>query len=371
MRNSTELSVNLSHLAFNYALLKKRIPNNQEIFMVKANAYGHGLLEIVQFSYENLGVTEFGCASLGEAMTIRKYLPKLKCQIYVFSDSELKREDCREQYVDYNIFPVIHCLEDLKIVLNDSNLKWLPLTLKFDTGMHRLGMSTDEIDQVIELLKSHDRKEVHHLMTHFASSYLLIKEEDRTHRQYTKFLEVKSEFENAKISIKDTSCANSGAIEQNFGLEHSHVRPGLMLYGPAATGRKDFWSGKTISTLKTKILKLMPVKKGTPIGYGGHICAKNGFIMYLPIGYGDGFLTFFTGGNLKVEGKTAKVLGRVNMDLTALFFEVLPLGVKAESEIIIWNDSEFDISELSTQMKTIPYQLFTAITSRVPRRYIK
>jgi len=361
----------LGHLAFNFDLLKKRTPHNQTIFMVKANAYGHGILEVVQFAFEELGITEFGCASLGEAMAIRKNLPKINCHLYVFSDAEIQDKDYREQYVDYNIYPVIHCLEDLQVVLTDPDLKWLPLVLKFDTGMNRLGIAVDQIEAVIELVRKFDKKEIHHLVTHFANSYLIMKEGDKTHRQYHQFLQLKSEFEKAGITVANSSCANSGAIEQGFGLEHSHIRPGLMMYGPAGTGRSDLWSGKTISTFKTKVLKTMPIRKGTPVGYGGHVCGKDGYIAYLPIGYGDGFLTFFSGGELKVEDQIGKVLGRVNMDLTALYFETLPKDLRSGSQVTIWDDEKYDISELSTQMKTIAYQLFTSITGRVPRRYIK
>lgn len=371
MRNSTELTINLGNLAHNYELLKKLTPNNETIFMVKANAYGHGLLEIVQFAFEELGVKEFGCASLGEAMQIRKHLPAIACQLYVFSDAELQNSDCRSHYVNYNILPVIHCLDDLKIVLADKELKYLPLVLKFDTGMHRLGILESEVASTIEILKRHGRTKIHHLLTHFANSYIKLKGGDKSVRQLEAFEKICSEFKGAGIAVENMSCANSGAIEQNFALDFSHVRPGLMLYGPAGTGDKKLWPAKNVSTFKTKVLKTMSIKKGTPIGYGGHVCGHDGHVIYLPIGYGDGFLTFFSGGKLKIFDQTAKVLGRVNMDLTALFFEELPAGIKAESDIFIWDDNEHDISELSTQMKTIPYQLFTGITTRVPRRYIK
>lgn len=371
MRNSTEMTVNLSHLAYNLGLLKKLAPSNQILFMVKANAYGHGLLEIVQFAFEDLGINEFGCASLGEALTIRKELPKIECDLYVFSDGEIQDPEYRSAYVNYNILPVIHNLKDLKTILDDSDLNFLPLVLKFDTGMHRLGIDPADLHQVISLLKQHGRSEIQHVMTHFANSYLKLKAGDKTYRQLESYKNILHELNQSNINVIHTSCANSGAIEQNIGLEFTHIRPGLMLYGPAGTGDKQLWPSKNLSSFKTKVLKIMPIKKGTPIGYGGHVCGADGYVAYLPIGYGDGFLTYYSGADISIADANAKVLGRVNMDLTALFFKQLPTSLKTDGEIYLWNDEEQDISELSTQLKTIPYQLFTALTSRVPRRYIK
>jgi alanine racemase len=371
MRFSTELQVHLDNLSFNYDLLREIAPSNETIFMVKANAYGHGLLEIVYYAFFELGMKRFGCASLGEAITIREKFPKMQCELWVFSDTELGVNDYKELYLDFNIVPVIHNIEDLKTVVSDKDFSNLPLVLKLDTGMLRLGMTDEELPQVIELLKKYSRTSIHHLMTHFSSSYIKLKNGDRTTRQYESFLKAKIEINSAGIHIEETSCANSGAIEQKFSLQESHIRPGLMLYGPSATYDKSLWSGKSISTFKTKVLKVIPIKKGTPIGYGGHVCGKDGYVAYLPVGYGDGILTYYSGVKFKFAGEQAQILGRVNMDLTAVFFENKPRGLQKDSEFLFWDDNDYDISELATQMKTIPYQLFTAVTSRVPRRYIK
>jgi alanine racemase len=371
MRYNTELQVHLPNLAYNFDLLNKIAPANETIFMVKANAYGHGLLEIVHYAFYELGIKRFGCASLGEAMTIRENFPKMQCELWVFSDTELGIERFKECYLDFNIIPVIHHMEDLKKVVSDKDFSNLPLVIKLDTGMHRLGLGESEISELTTLLKSHSRLTIHHLMTHFANSYKKLKPNDSTNRQYKLFLKIKKEIQNSGISIEETSCANSGSIEQKIGLDESHIRPGLMMYGPSAMYDKEIWPGKTISTFKTKVIKTLPIRKGTPIGYGGHVCGKNGYIAYLPVGYGDGILTYYSGAKFTFLGEPTQILGRVNMDLTAIFFENMPSGLRKGSEFIFWNDLDYDISELATQMKTIPYQLFTAVTSRVPRRYIK
>ena len=193
---------------------------------------------------------------------------------------------------------------------------------------------------------------------------------DRTHRQYQLFIKIKEELNSAGICIEETSCANSGAIEQNISLEETHIRPGLMLYGPNCGLKNSLWKGRPISCFQTEVIKIFPVKKGTPIGYGSHIVGKDGFIVYLPIGYGDGVLTYYTGNHFEFNGTKAQIIGRVNMDLTALFFENLPTNIQVGSKLSLWNEND-DIPELAARLKTSPYQIFTALSNRVPRRYLQ
>jgi alanine racemase len=87
--------------------------------------------------------------------------------------------------------------------------------------------------------------------------------------------------------------ANSGAIEQQIASDYSHIRPGLMLYGPASVEGK--WDGRILSELKSNLISVFEVKKGTPIGYGGHVCHADGKVGILPLGYGDGLMTYYSG----------------------------------------------------------------------------
>ena len=324
MRYSSELSINLRNLEENFRLLNDLASNNQTIFMIKANAYGHGIEEIARFSATELGVKSFGVASVGEAMILRKNHPDLKCELLVFSDNEIMDSKYKECYLDYNIIPVIHSTGQLKMILQDKDFGHLPLVLKFDTGMHRLGISEAEIDEVIELLKKNSRTHLYHIMTHFSSSYIKLKNGDRTTRQLECFEKIKAKLKAESISYEYSSSANSGAIEQGIGLDETHIRPGLMLYGPKSLfGKASSWSGKCVSSLSSTIIKKDLVKKGTPIGYGGHVVSEDAVVAHIPIGYGDGFLTYYQGLVINHKNMQCKVLGRVNMDLTALFFSVL------------------------------------------------
>lgn len=366
MRYDTELIVNLDHLDHNYSLLKSLCPDAQTLFMVKANAYGHGLLEIVSFAARELGLKRFGCASLEEAVYIRRHLPDLVCELWVFNETNLSHAEQVDKYTSLRIYPVIHNLEDLEIVLRESSFSRLPLILKFDTGLHRLGIEKDELEELKSLLKRYGRRELFHVMTHFSNSYSKFKVGGRTDRQLNLFGKMVSDLEGAGISIQERSCANSGAIEQRVGTSFEIVRPGLMLYGPTSFE----WAGKCLSKLRTRVLKVSKVKKGTPVGYGGHVCPYDGELVILPIGYGDGILTSYSGVKRIFFGKEGLILGRVSMDLTSILFKELPPELKKGSDFYFWGEENCDISQLAAQSKTIPYQIFTAITSRVPRRYI-
>lgn len=371
MRYHTQLKINLSSLERNISKLKKIAPKNKILFMIKANAYGHGLGEISQFATNELGIEELGCASLGEAIYLRRNYPHINSKIIVFSDTNFNDESLHELYLDYNIIPVIHMLGDLESFLRNESFKYCPLYLKFDTGMNRLGLNFADIESIVSLVKKSGRQTVDHLMTHFASSYLKLKDNDKTNRQYSEFKNIKKEFLDNAISVTETSVSNSGAIEQEFGLAETHIRPGLMLYGPpSAIGNIGNWNGECISNFQTKILKTMPITKGAPIGYGGHVCGDGGVLAYLPVGYGDGVLTSMTGSEITHKGHVGKIIGRINMDLTCVYFKI-----GAEKDLIvgdkfsIWTHDANDVSKLAHQSKTIPYQLFCGVTSRVNREF--
>lgn len=368
MRPKTELQIHLNRLDDNYEQLKKIAPHNEIIFMVKANGYGHGILEIVSFAYYELGIKNFGVASVGEAKLIRQMLPKILVKLYVFSDLDLLGS--KELYTEYNITPVISYIDELKEFLESSDFKHTPLVLKFNTGMNRLGIEYDELQKVIELLKKHARLSIDHLMTHFANSYLPLKKEDKTHRQFDLFKKIKQELKGAGLSVLEDSVANSGAVEQQFGLECSHIRPGLMLYG-AKSHPKSSWQGKCISDFKTVVLKSVLFKKGMPIGYGSQPCHEDGTVLYLPVGYGDGVFTYYSGKKINLYQRQAKILGRVNMDITSIFFEKPPRDFKRNDDFYLWGQGASEASELAYQLKTTAYQLFTGISHRVPRRYLK
>jgi alanine racemase len=371
VRHDSKLLIDLDKLRGNLELVKNKTSANI-MFMVKANAYGHGA-DSISLAAHQWGVASFGVASLLEGISLRKNLSiNFKGEIYIFSELNLEQTNLRELYLEYRIIPVISNLKSLENLISSDQFNHVPLCLKFDTGMNRLGMEQEDLEKVISLLKKYNRKSIDHLMTHFATSYYLEKTGSRTQKQYNVFKTIKKELRQANIEIEKTSVANSGAIEQGTGIEESHIRPGIMLYGPQSTLSQDrVWNGEVISRLESQILTKTKIKKGTPIGYGANPCPASGTLLVLPIGYGDGIMTYYSGAEVRVGKYFGKIVGRVNMDLTyVLIPDIDPNEILDQSFCSFWGHEAAEIEQLAYKMKTIPYQLFCAISSRIPRVYL-
>jgi len=367
MRHSTYLEVNLGLLAENVKLIQHLAPESRLVAMVKADAYGNGMIPVSKFLVQECGIENLGCASLGEAIKLCNENTDLKAKILVFSDTELDDKKSRQAYLNYNITPVLHQKSDLEIALKDPFFSKMPIVIKINSGMNRLGVSRDDLESYIPMLR---KRGIQHLMTHFARSSQILQNDDKTNRQYNEFLKIKEFFKQHNISIRDTSVSNSGAIEQKFGLNETFIRPGLMLYGPPSVSDATYWRGNQVSRWVTKVMSTFQVKKGTPIGYGVNVADKDCLIAVLPIGYGDGFLTYFSGVNLTVNGIRGKVFGRVNMDMTFVQFDISDESkIKNNDVVEIWNNNHRTIVDLADQARTIPYQLMCAVSDRIPRIY--
>ena len=366
MRHSSYLDINLRYLSENIGKIRTLSGKAGIIPMVKADAYGNGIVPVTQHLVNEEKIKKIGVASFGEAMKLVKECPDLDTEYLVFSDTEVSDPKCRSAYQDFNITPVIHQPEDLKHFLGDEKMKDVPLVIKVNTGMNRLGFTLQELEENLPRLKS---RGINHLMTHFAYSYVPQKAGDKTTRQCEEFSKAKKLLSDAGVSVEETSSANSGAIEQKIGVDETYVRPGLMMYGPYSVEPR-IWDGHQISRFVTKVLKAFPVKKGTPVGYGVNVAGEDGFVAILPVGYGDGVMTFWSGLKLTVNGFPCSVFARVNMDMMFLFFPMEVQGkIKAGDVVEIWNHDNRVITDIANQMRTIPYALMCGITGRIPRIY--
>jgi alanine racemase len=344
-RLGSHLVVHLNRLKENFEALKKRYKENNILFMVKADGYGHGIIEIVKYAFNDLGVTEFGVATLGEAITLRRHLSSLPFEIYVFSDLQFFQPELSELYLEYRLIPVISHNDDLEIVLSNPKFSNLPLCLKFNTGMNRLGLSLEKSKEIIKSLKVANRYKIFHLMSHFANASMPMGTNKRNICQKEKFKELK---------------------------EETHIRPGLMLFGATSMAPqhadKSWWQGRVVSELKTKVLNVFDVSRGDPLGYGSTPCPQAGTVAIIALGYGDGISTRFMGATLYNKGVAGKVCARVCMDMTYVLF---PKGtdIKRGEDFWIWDGDSKMFMELARETKTLPYELVIQLTTRVPRIY--
>lgn len=374
MKFRSRLVVNLNHLAHNYYEIKKIAPRSEVIFMVKADAYGHGMIPIVRYAQSELGIREFGCATIGEALKLREELNDLEFDIYVFSDIQLELLENADIYLKRRIIPVISNVSELDYILHTPEFKYFPICLKFNTGMNRLGLDPNDAPLIVNRLKQHGRTSVHHLISHYANASFPMETNERNIHQRTRFNEIKQFFRDNGITLERTSQANSGTIEQKYGLDNTHIRPGLMMYGPTSLNEealeKGHFQGKLVSRLETYILRTFTVSAGTPIGYNSTPCPHDGVVAVLAIGYGDGFSTRYGGATLYHKGFRGVITGRVNMDMIQVLFPIEAKDhIKAHEIFTIWGENEGDLLRFSQETKTIPYELFCSLLPRIPRVY--
>lgn len=361
MRGRTRLEVHWERLARNWDKLRQLAPHARVLPMVKANAYGHGLGPVGRFLADELGAEALGVATLGEAEALGARLPT-----YVFSETSLEDPTAPSRYAGKNLLPVVHTLEGLKIFLS-APFSHLPLTLKLNTGMNRLGLDESEWEEAGRLIRASGRSGVHHLLSHYAVSYQPLKAGDKTHRQREAFHRGLSLLRGMGLSVDETSLANSGAVEQRFSVDETWVRPGLMLYGPPSLS----WGGEIVSSLVAPLLKVFPVKRGTPVGYGVHVAPEDGVVALAALGYGDGFPTQASGWRFMHQGFQARVFGRVNMDMAALFFPPEASGkLKAGDEVRFWDADPAGLGTYAGHMGSHAYQALCAVGARVPRVYL-
>jgi alanine racemase len=320
-----------------------------------------------------LGIREFGVATLAEALKLRAEIPDGLFEVFVFSDLQLNYSENKDVFKYQRLIPVISTLTDLDLFLEKREFGSFPLCLKFNTGMNRLGILEKDVSLTIEKIKRGGRTSVQHLMSHFSCASFP-KSNFNNQTQLASFERIKNAFGEEGILIEKTSLANSGAIEQGFGLEETHIRPGLMLYGPSSLS-KEFrdlskWNGRNISFLETYIITSLEVKKGTKLGYSATPCPRDGIVAIIALGYGDGFSTHYQGAGLNHNGHRGEVLGRISMDMCQVLFPMeAKKDIKAGGEFIIWNNDPKEILNFSDETKTIPYELFCLLTERVTRIY--
>jgi len=365
MRSQTQLLIRPQRLRTNIDLLRKMIPKNEILFMVKANGYGHGMNQVSQIAEEE-GIKQFGVATFLEAVRLRE---SIKSPIYVFSELDL--ENSLEKYLELGAIPVLSQPSDIEIFCSSSESNKLPLCLKMDTGMNRLGLKDDQYLKCLEQLKAAGRTQVDHLMSHFSHSYFETSHK-RNQTQLANFETIKKTIHDLGMTYEQSSISNSGAIEQGFGLEESTVRPGLMLYGVSSllpSASKGLWQGESLSELKAGVIKWEQVKKGTPLGYGGPVAPRDGALATLAIGYGDGISLTYKGAAVFCNEFKGQVIGRVSMDMTHVLFDKDDYDhLKIGKTVSFWRRSQ-EVLDLSEQIGTIPYEVFCHLGERAPRVY--
>lgn len=354
--------IDLNALAHNLKIARQKTGNKNILAVVKANAYGHGAVEISQHLIRQ-GVSYLATAFKSETIDLRE--SGINTPILVFFD----REDI-DEYFKYNLTPVVFDLSTATRLSKEAvRLKRrIAIHIKIDTGMGRSGFAIDKALTDIPKIACLNNIALEGLMSHFSDADL----EDKQFAalQLKRFHALKRQLQQKGIRFKYHHIANSAAVLSMKDAHLNMVRPGIMLYGYGLSKDDNL---KPVLSLKSGILLLKKVPAGTPISYGRtFITKRKSTIATIPVGYADGYSRRLSNnGEVIINGKKAPVVGRVCMDTIMADVTDIP-GVNMDSGVILIGSqgrAKITAQDIAEKTGTIPYEVLTSIGQRVTRVY--
>ena len=364
----TYAEINLVQLIENYKAIKQKVSPAAVMPVIKANAYGHGLVPVAKKLVQE-GVSMLAVAILDEGLTLRQ--AGIRIPVLILGGI---LEEQIEAHLNADLILTVSSVDSLKQI-NQSACSMgvrAKVHIKIDTGMGRLGVFYDTAEDLLRLSLSLEHIQVAGIYSHFASS----DEKDLSYAklQLERFRTVLQFYDREGLPRPLTHMANSGAVLQMPESYFDMVRPGIMLYGVYPSSEvshsvkvQQVLSWKTRSVLS----KILPPK--SPVSYGStwqseHACR----ILTLPLGYGDGYLRALSNkGIVLVGGKRCPVVGRVCMDQIMVNLEQDEAGVGDEVILIGTQAGEtISVADLADLAGTIGYEILTNINTRVPRVYL-
>jgi alanine racemase len=365
--------INLANIAFNYSQLKRQTGNRAKMLVaVKADAYGHGMLEVSK-QLEKCKVDYLGVASVYEALALRK--GKIKAPILVMGNVYARNQIKQAMNTQISL-TVADLAGAKKINRSAAGNKKIKVHIKIDTGMGRIGIWHETAFADILKICNMKNLSVEGLFTHFPSADTDI---EFTKKQLSIFETLINKLNQNKIKIPLIHAANSSAI---FWLKtactglFNMVRPGIMIYGmyPGPSMKKSL-KLKPVLELKSRVAFLKIVEPGRTISYGRTYAIKTKTqIATVSIGYADGYVRALSNkAYVLIRGKLFPVVGRVCMDQI-----MVDVGLSSQVKVgdlvtLIGADKTKIISaeELASLCETIPYEITCGISSRVKRLFKK
>ncbi|APR83050.1 Alanine racemase [Minicystis rosea] len=388
----TRAEVNLAHLRHNLRVLTRGVTpaaggRAPEVWgVLKADAYGHGAPAVAR-TLERAGITGLCVAILEEAVELRA--AGIRTPILVMGGLHGLRRDGIEELLHNELVPVVYDAGQIERIATFARFEAegpIRVHLKVDTGMGRLGVSKDDLDNVLEVLSRSPEVKLEGLMTHFACADA--PDLETTRAQLRAFAEIERKAARLGLVPRLRHAANSAATMRLPEARLDVVRPGIAVFGvspfaseldadasdPATTLAREL---KPVMRVRTEIVSLRNVAPGDCIGYGHTWKAERpSVIATVPMGYADGLSRSLSNrGHALVRGKRAPIAGTVSMDLTMIDVTDLP-GVRLGDEAVLLGQQEGPLgkdtigaAEVAAHTGTIPWEVLTSISRRVPRFY--
>ncbi len=363
--HGTVLEIDLEALAHNLNFYRSRLkPGTKTMVMVKAFAYGSGSQEVAHL-LEFQKVDYLAVAYPDEGISLRQ--AGINLPIMIMNAAP----DTFPKLLEYNLEPELYSLSQLREFISylKTHRKQAGAHLKMDTGMHRLGFSQSDVPEVLELLQASQRPtqrlEIRSVFSHLAGADSA-DFNDFSHQQAQRLTSYYDQITTALGYKPMRHLLNSAGILRFPEYQLDMVRLGIGLYGAEVNGMEQR-ALQPISTLKTTVSQVKQVPSGETIGYSrSGIAHRDTQLATIAIGYADGFDRRFSNGVGKVliGGRLAPVVGRVCMDMTMV--DVTGLEVQEGDEAIVFGP-ERPITQLATDIGTIPYEILTNVSERVKR----
>jgi alanine racemase len=375
----TWADISLERLARNFRAVQDHVgPEVTVCAVVKADAYGHGAVECAR-ALERAGAAWLGVTSTEEGVRLRE--AAVRARILLMTGFWCGEED---DVVRHKLTPAVWQSESLMLLAAAAEklgAERVPVHVKVDTGMARLGAAPRDVPALLQRLEAQPRIWLEGLFSHLASAEAL--DADDAREQAELFLAVKTQVEAAGFVPRLVHMANSATIAARRALHFNFVRPGLALYGyqlPLSSGgdeRPSPLNVEPVLSWKTRIIALRDVSAGQGVGYNlTYRCAAASRLAVLPLGYADGLNRHLSSraedcARVLVSGEYAPIVGRVSMDLTVIDVTKLP-AVAVGDEVVMLGDQggkRVDAWEHARRAGTVPYEILCGISKRVPRRY--
>ena len=366
------VTIDLSALRHNFHQVKGLVGEHTRIMgVVKSDAYGHGMVPVSR-SLEECGVDCLGVAHIGEALALRR--AGIGCPIMILYGIQT-REEAR-QVVDKDLIPVIFDIETVQVLDQEAKRRGvrIPVRLKVDTGMGRLGIPHGDLGGFLGDMKPYGSLDIEGLISHLSSADERDKAFTRTQIRY--FREAVKAGRSLGWDLPWNSLSNSAGTMIHPDSHCDLVRPGIMLYGGLPS--PEFQSPvslKPVMCFRGKVLQVRDLPDGTPVSYGRTYTTRGPQrVAVLSAGYGSGLPRSMSNkGMVLIGGKRAKIVGRISMNLTMVCFEGQEKMGPGDEAVFLGTQGEETIrgDEVALWAGTICYEIFCAIGQSNSRRYVK
>ena len=368
-KSPTFAEIDLNAFSHNLKQVRLKVGKDRKIIsIIKADAYGHGAVEIAKRSSVS-GADMLGVSTVGEGIELRE--AEIESPILLLGGCS---KGDAEWIVSYNLKSIIYSFDAVLSLSKEAERqgKIADVHIKVDTGMGRIGIQSDEVMGLVKKVSSLKNIKIEGILTHFATAY----EVDRefTGRQIKTFKAVIDELKKSGFSFSFMHASNSAAIVNYPESYFNTVRPGIILYGstPFDFPVEDFLI-KPVMSWKTSIVHLHNTPEKTGISYGRRFVTKrDSIIATIPVGYADGYSRSLSNKvQVLVGGRRVNQIGTICMDMCMIDVTDLP-DVKVGDDVVLLGrqgGEEIRVEELASIAGTIPYEIFCSIGRRVRRVY--